>query len=534
MNDRFFLVEFMPSGRCIYYAGDDFPYVQGFLKSIGVPVQWIYLACTAECFADPYVVDPPPADVAALLEAAERFRPTAIVINQACSEGFLAAIRMRFPGARVVLCSMSSSTPGILQSGGLDEQVGAKASHLTDIVPDFTSTNLLGTEVTGLRPIEFQPFRNRCLYRRPIAQNRVFEGVDLARAHEQVGCSFCLGFGRSAPTPPGGTPSAEQDLWRTFLCRFAETAPLERQRATFKMGDAQLFPAALRTTLDAPLAPSTFIYLRRVDEILAAEPILRACLPIYQERGHKIVFDCVGVENFSPRELARFNKGTSVEDIERFFRVMTELESAWPEALVFFRGTGEPDEALGFMFIMFTPWTTIEDVTINLDTIVRLSETVAPPLRLMRHQLASRLKLLPGAAITLLAERDGLLASEFPDPVAEHSAGADGRAMEVPWRFAHADVALLHRFVVWLLGKPMIPASHPTTSDAGVRRIMHEIARTARAHGIATARLFRMLVDVVREFPGDALADEAVLDRFQARLLERGFLPPPRRPSPHR
>lgn len=135
----------------------------------------------------------------------------------------------------------------------------------------------------------------------------------------------------------------------------------------------------------------------------------------------------VGIENFSQAELDRFNKGTTVAANIEFLDTLWRWKDQYGEALDLSRAA--------FGFILFTPWTTMDDLEANLHGIRRTHFD-----RLRGSILLSRVRLYPDTALYYLAERDGLLADAYASD-AENAARRYGYYPSHPWRYAHADVA---------------------------------------------------------------------------------------------
>lgn len=152
--------------------------------------------------------------------------------------------------------------------------------------------------------------------------------------------------------------------------------------------------------------------------------------------GVRIAPYLVGIENFSQAELDRFNKGIRAETNIEFLETLWAWKDRYGDALDLSHAA--------FGFILFSPWTTLADLRINLDAIRRTRFD-----RLRGSVLLSRARLYPDTALYYLAERDGLLAEEF------ESAGADasrryGYYPSRPWRHVHADVAHFARLATKL------------------------------------------------------------------------------------
>jgi hypothetical protein len=527
------LVEFVPNCRCISYSGEAFPYIQGYLRPHGISVHWIYLARNEDYSGDMSVVDPPPAHVDAIVREARRVESTVIVINQECSASFVETLGRELPRTELAIYG-SDEFQSDHDLEYFDNLFGisvgkctGRGRERTEVEPDFSSWNLLS------EPVDIFPLVNTitrgspCHHYAALQKNPFYKDLDLGEVRQKVGCAFCLGVIPDDRRERGSSEADRVAGIERELRRYAETAPAERQQTTtFSVRDPLAYPGILRSLLELSLPPSIFYFVKRADEILESEGELRECLPGLAERGHRIAFDCVGVENFSPRENGRLNKGVSTDTIERSFAMLYELETRWPETLWFFRGDGEINgrdiEALGFMMIMFTPWTELDDLIINLDTIERLSEKIEP-MRRTRHQLVSRLQLFPGSAITKLAERDGLVEEVFPEPVKlADVVPAAQLPEELPWRFTKSDVATVYRFATRLLGAPLVANARPLATERLLQRGLSDMRARAYQEKVAFVPLLRTLVGVVKEAPAGA-DDETLLRALIKKLRETRF-----------
>jgi hypothetical protein len=135
----------------------------------------------------------------------------------------------------------------------------------------------------------------------------------------------------------------------------------------------------------------------------------------------------VGIENFSQPELDRFNKGITAEMNIEFLETLWRWKEQYGEALDLGHAA--------FGFILFSPWTTMEDLEANLAGIKRTRFD-----RLRGSILLSRARLYPDTALYYLAERDGLLADDFASE-SENASRRYGYYPSRPWKHAHADVA---------------------------------------------------------------------------------------------
>lgn len=145
------------------------------------------------------------------------------------------------------------------------------------------------------------------------------------------------------------------------------------------------------------------ILLRTFPAILARSPervlggIARAV-----DRGIAVQLQQLGFESFSASELDHLGKGITVDENVAAARLLYELDRRHGTAVEVFSGHG---------FILFTPWTTPEDVAASIQVI----ETEAPFLR-GAISLASRLCFYdPLNPIFRLAEREGLVVETEQD-----------------------------------------------------------------------------------------------------------------------
>jgi hypothetical protein len=184
--------------------------------------------------------------------------------------------------------------------------------------------------------------------------------------------------------------------------------------------------------------PSLELYLTlRVDDVIALEDALRAWLPRLSANRCSLHLWNIGLENFSVAENERFNKGITTEQMRQATRLLRDLEARWPDAFCW-------SKYGGFGMIVFTPWTTLDDLTANLDGLRDLD------LRWNAGMLSSRLQLLPGTPISRLAEFHGLLvrdASEWSPVPAHVSCLVDDGNVELPWRFSDPQTREVYRLM---------------------------------------------------------------------------------------
>ncbi len=150
-------------------------------------------------------------------------------------------------------------------------------------------------------------------------------------------------------------------------------------------------------------------------------------LEVAQKIDVKLAPFLVGIENFSQPELDRFNKGIQAELNIEFLDTLWKWKDRYGEALDLGHAA--------FGFILFSPWTTMQDLQTNLEAIRRTNLD-----KLRGSILLARARLYPDTALYYLAQRDGLLVEQF---ASEHDNASQryGYYPSHPWKHVHADVA---------------------------------------------------------------------------------------------
>ncbi len=440
MTTRLLLVEFLNDDPLQQHRNRPYPYFQGLSRAHGAEARWVSIAAGKDARpAHPWEVELPDDRRRRLFEAIEEFAPTVLVSNERLSATMRAALSAAFPDARLFAPPDPLLTDCPLSYAASSFDLPAPASDadrrsglFTEVEPDYETHRLDPETPTAdhFVPVFIEP---ECLYARSIAHNPFFEGIEPDREAWVGGCTFCQRHGGFDDVRLERETAVGRVLGQ--LRRYHETTDPAARRRRFMM----LVAPALRWIgdvfagmLDLGLPPIELYFTSRIDELLSAEEALRRCLPELAAVGHQLHFWQLGLENFSPEENRRFNKGVTPEEVERASNLLNGLEQAWPET-VYFQRHG------GFGMIVFTPWTRLEDLRINATEIQRLG------LREQYSMLTSVLLLRRGTPLETLARRDGLLPedTDTPDPFHAICITAWGEDA-LPWRFRHREVAVVH------------------------------------------------------------------------------------------
>ncbi len=500
------LLEFLHPDPYRQFRSDEFSFVQGFARDLGVETRWLYEVAGPEARPDSeFVIEPPPGRRAEIVAAVRDFSPTAVVANETCGPALSAALR-DIPGlARVVSVERDVPHYGAVEVGHVRDWLGLphegpprRALVVDHAVPDYACAPVApdpGCVFSMLTVIGGAP----CVYRRPLRANPWFCDLDLGGANRLGGCSFCLGD--AVGTNWERLVSSPVALALLQIARFRETAPparLTNRYRLFAYGVFHRMDEFFAGILATDLPPSEFHFSCRPDEFLGRAAMVEALLPDLRRRGHSIHIWNMGVENFSPDENARFNKGLDAAQVVRALDRMRGLEEQWPETFVFTRHGG-------LSFILFTPWTTLDDLALNAREARRLG--VDPVF------LRSRLQVRPATPIALLAARDGLTVPRFEqESPLDFSCQCYPDEEEVPWRFRHPEVAVAYRVMLRLGDDSRIPADDP------LRRSLAEMTAGLPPQARDRALILEVLVDVLR---AGALRDDEVRPALEAALATR-------------
>ena len=504
---RLALVELLLVDRWRHFRNEAFPFVQGFCAAVGVPAERLRVGVSPGDVRPPAAHELPPDDRERLAAAMRAFAPTHVVLTEVPGEATAAALAAACPGATVLcLGELGPGDPTPLDrvatlAAWLGLPVPADPDALlVDAAQPLYALELLNELAGQVRALVNVVCGPECHYARSVTRNPCFAGVTLDPRSRTYGCSFC--GAREIERPRPATPLVDLAL-RQIVRAAAAPDPHGALRAFLVPGAfvADRLPDLLQGLLEARVPPVELHVILRADQLLAVAAGLDAVLPGAVAAGHRLRFGPMGLENFSEAENQRFNKGLTLAEAVEAHALLARLEAAWPGAVG--RATHN-----AFGYILFTPWTTLDDLRVNLHWAARLGLDLGGEIF-----LASRLRLHPHEPITRLAERDGLLGAE----VAQRFGHARLReAHDLPWRFRHPEVATAERLLSRL---PDLGGEGP--DDA----LYAEVQAWVRALGRRRDAVHAAAAAVVDELAADPTAGEAqVLSRARARLAGRGAM----------
>ena len=498
---RFLLLELLPDDRFRNYRSQYYPFAAGFGRDLGGKVRWVCAGVDAIPVAsgrNPFIYDLKAGDRAALEKILRDWRPTHVMINERLEESLWEALRRAAPAAHFSMSDILNRRRS-LWDYKLWLRIPLKDLDPNGLIEDQAEP-MYEKEALNDRAISIRPFTHvvagpECVYMRPLA-GRWYAKLDLSACSRDYGCAFC-----DCPDPRRDTPDGDAVALAVSQVLAAEAGLPEAFRTReYLVRGSNLLPrlgAFFEALLDAGLPPSAFRFGCRLDEFVRLEDLLRDLLPRLDAAGHSFHIWNMGIENFSRIENERFNKGLDGETIDRGIALLRELREAFPR-------TFRPPEGDGFGFILFTPWTTVDDLRLNVREFRRHG------LQVPSAFVGSALQLLPGRPITVLAEADGLTVTHAED-LLDSGCITSWDEAEIPWRFRDPVVARIYRIARRLIPGSAIPEDEPAFRE------VHGWWQGLRDRGATLPDVFEALVDAVAASP-DEDDTAAILCRVEARL----------------
>lgn len=487
---------------------EPFPFIAGFLEARGSPSLWVTFPPAAWAAGpNPFHLDLDARAREALVTRAGALGATHLLLSEAPSPSLRRFLARALPGLKV---GHTAARTDFYDAGWLTRWLGAgkeEAGYLPDLAAPRYRGVAAGRDGSPPPPTPVVG-STQCFYAADLADNPAYRGVDLTGIARKFACSFCPGPAdlkyryRTAPI----------DLALAQIKGVQEEPRAVWSRKEFVVRSASLFFAMskLLERLESERIPPVELYFSgRADEVVSRAADISKALALARRLGHVIHIFSMGAENLSAAENARLNKGLGLADIRAALARLRAWEREYPETFFFTRHGG-----LGF--ILFTPWTTLEDLRTNLDAARTLG------LKEDGFLLTRRLMLFADMPVTRLAERDGLVDPAEPearalfawlqahcDPGCRHFHAERDR----PWRFRDPRTARVCALAVRLAKTDAVVAGDPYHG---------RLAAAAAACGIRLLDAFTLLLTLAEKRPDaglDALCAEflGLLSRLPAR-----------------
>lgn len=461
-SKRLLLVEFFPAALRRNEKSMLFPFLKGLAEDSGVEALWLCFGGDSAAAADEssgrtMIACLPPRDLRALSAHLNRFRPTHVITSDVLCPEAKALLSARRPAPEtLVMATLPDAVRGVKPGSAVARLAGmtsgdprrrdyfGRCSWFLDWLGVSGPGSPQGFLIASARPDYGAVMANRsarespahvtivsgglCGNRRTLKDNADFKGVDLEGIWTHYGCSFCNSAAIPSLSPPGADAA---ELVERQLRAVAEAGG-GRGAGVFEFYDFRAFwkiDEVLGAALRLKMPPSVFLFNPRIDDVLRVRRRLEKVLPGLARAGHQVRILSMGIENFSERENSRFNKDISLAQVDELLGLARKWEKEFPGVFRPFKAGHEKVE-LGFIF--FTPWTTLDDVRINL---TRAKERGFSE---CGYWLYSTLHIRDVEPIHRLALKEGdVLVERWPDRgLAYGLAKNEGEAGAlVPWRF---------------------------------------------------------------------------------------------------
>lgn len=515
---RLLLVDFFFPDRYSQFRSRNYPFLLGQAESLGIEAHWF---C---CHRPPgqkswerYLIRMSGQEIRQLLEEVAAFSPTHVIVAEKLASPLPARLQhLLGTGGRVENLSEVPSSQIVYWPAewlprwlGLEFPATWNKQALVDIARPRYRNRVLNLPPDVRPPPVHVIAGPDCTYRKLLSGNVHFRGIELPDNVRHFGCSFCggpLDLRRGFRMHP--VDLALNQCHSASSCRDTGL-----DKSSFVISGAAVFARLERFftgILDMGTPPARFFFGCRIDELVRrGDELDRICTRL-ERAGHSINLFNMGVENFSPVENQRLNKGLSTGMLERGDRLLRRLEDRHPRSFQFSRWGG-------YGLILFTPWTTVEDLRINMKFLRRFKGIGENG-----FALSSKLQILEESAIFWLARKDGLLRKSFRGFV-RYDSGCIFRhdQREVPWRFRHRQIEHLYRVACRLA-----PIADFPPRDELLERT-RRIAEAARTSGGSALSLFEQALNFVATRKRFTTASEIV--EFLEGEVFRVY--PPRHPT---
>ena len=317
-----------------------------------------------------------------------------------------------------------------------------------------------------------------CPFSAPIASNPLLTGVPAAGDEiTRAGCSFCFMGGdyRALPVAQTVALTVAHAAWLQQQLPRLDEIVLRDQAAL------RYLPALARGLVAAGLQPLGLLVPGRGDAILRYGAEMAEAAAVLAGSGHWFAIHLIGFESFSQAQLDLYNKGVTVAEYAAALQNMRALQRQHPT-------TFRLDKGGASSFILFNPWTTLDDLRQNAEFCNEHSV-----LELANGLHLTRLRLYPNLPLYWKARQDGLLIDAAPSAF---GAAFTGYAAEATWRFADARVALVET----LLRQLAVHCQLPETVGLLHSVVRWVAGRLPRSIGRDELPLAEVLPDVVAEW----------------------------------
>jgi len=274
-----------------------------------------------------------------------------------------------------------------------------------------------------------------CPFNAPVGDNPVLAQIDTSYPGLTLeGCAFCHMGGDYEALPWRQAVDIHLDQiahYQRGLGRLDEVVLRDQHAIRYA-------PYLLQGAIDRGLEPFGLLLPGRGDAILRFGEAMAQAATIVDGSGFWFTIYLIGFESFSQPQLDLYNKGVTVAQYAEALSQMRALHNAHPGGFrLYAHGSSS--------FILFNPWTTLEDLEANV-AFCRQHAVSA----LSRGLTATRLRLYPNLPLYWKARADDLLSDA--KPLQDRGASATGYSAEATWTYRDGRIAVVESMQRKLLG----------------------------------------------------------------------------------
>ena len=356
------LIDLLPDAAVHNLGTIAYPFLMGLSRLIGWRACWCVLGVR---YAPDLLYTLTPRDLRLLLVEVRRRKPRVVVLNQHLPKKQLSDISAAVPGARLVRWTLGEDLQYLADHvrRRIPEARGPvlEDPRLLDRIQPIYRRKILNRAPWALNPLIEVMGGSRCSYYAPVAGNPFYRRLQLPEA--VMGCSFCS---RPDPKSSHWTIQGSLDFAVKQIAAVCRQRPAKGAEKRLNLVGFELwkrFEELVLALVQRGVRGVELDFMLRLDELLGGRGAIERCLPLLAQNGIALRINGLGVENFSPEENMRLHKGITAEQVHEATSFMLETHARRPEHFRL------PFGGLGM--ILFTPWTRLEDLRINLDNIER-------------------------------------------------------------------------------------------------------------------------------------------------------------------
>jgi hypothetical protein len=439
---RVVLVEFVNADQFPGRVSYNMPFLAGYYGSKGHEVRWIRFGISTtnlmEHGRDEITLSE--AELQRLEDLVREHEATLLVVTDAIYEPQIKRVMAAAPGAKLHFAKDDRWLGKLLgRWRGLQEILQAGVVPRYDWEP--------GNEEATRKHIDniYIVQAASCGHRWDVKDNPLYADLDDSRVAEHYGCAFCENWkGRKRYTRKHifFKKPADYTTPQEWIDRQIEAIARSR-------GSSERFPNGvlleqipsinlLRGTIEALVKHGLADHVEllvavRTDQIKRVERLLGQHFKEHAESKLRFGVYASGIESFDAYELGLLNKGTTPHDSIRAVNRLRAMRERFGERFWY----------TGLSFILFTPWTSLEALHLN----VGLMRLLGLTRKVSGNMFQARLRLHDTLPITCLAEAQGLIAASEEDP----AMSMNRRKLfekEDPWSFKDPRVRPVSRIVL--------------------------------------------------------------------------------------